>query len=291
MKFITSVFLILFVITQNTYAQKVDTIIARYSLGQSVLFYVASGEYYEGQHDIIDGNGTFLLLNAEDSLLLDIKEIFRRAKASIIVTDMEYALRPQNIEIRDIDKGCRNNMGPEVLCRLSGPSDDPELIILGFDRDGNFRRLFDHWGVLVDTKVIASDKVEITLITRANTFWYMLYRQSFIFNTRTKEIYKVPQVFVEPSYDYPGFPMVEDCIRNFDIFCTRWCPVYLDPKSAIQKESSACIGGLRRGWKVTFDKFYWAEGPGAVLVKSDSLSGWVNQNDITTERFKLPLAD
>lgn len=276
MKFIVSVLLILFVATQNIYARQVDTIIAKYSLGQSVLFYVASGEYYKGRQDIIGGNGTFLLLNAEDSLLLDIKEIFRRAKASIVVTDVENALKPRNIEIRDIDKGCRNNMGPEVLCRLSGPSDDPELIILGFDRDGNFRRIFQHRGVLVDTKVIASDKVEITMIIRAHILWCMFYRQSFILNTRTKEIYKIPQVFVKPSYDYPGFPEVENYIRNFDIFCACWCPVYLDPKSAIRKESNAQVGAIRSGWKVTFEKFYWGECPGAVLVKSDSLSGWIN---------------
>ena len=291
MKFIASILVIFFVGVGGTYAQKVDSIITRYSLGQSVLFYVASGEYYEGRHDIIRGIGTFFLLDAEDSSLLDTKRISQKAKASIVVTDMNFVLRSRDIEIRDIDKGCEGNISPEVLCRLSGPSDDPELIILGFDRDGNFRRLFDHRGVLVDAKVIASDKVEITMIIRANIFWYMLYRQSFVLNTRTKEIYKVPQVFVEPSYDYPGFSDVENYIRNSDIFCTFWCPLYLDPKSAIRKEPNAQVGAIRKGWKVTFEKFYWAEEPGAVLVKSDSLSGWVNQNDITTERFKLPLAD
>ncbi len=285
-RLITRVLIVLFIVANVISAKGVDTIIGRYRFGKNVLFYVGSGYHYEVQPEVIASTGTFFLLDAVDSLLSDANTIRQRARASVRVEDVDMALRPQQIEIRDIDKGCKGNTGPEVLCRLWGPSDDPELVILGFDQDGKFRKLFVHMGLHVDTKVIAPNKLEIILASRANVSWCMYYRQSYIFNTVTKDTYKVPSIFVEPSYDFHG-----DYFRSFEIRCHKPVDVYFDPQSAIQKQSIALIGMLGKGWKVTFEKFYWAEEPGAVLVRSDSLSGWVNQSDIIWENFRLPMAD
>ncbi|MCK5119743.1 MAG: hypothetical protein KAQ78_09170 [Candidatus Latescibacteria bacterium] len=272
-------------ISSVTWAEEV--IVGRYPMGKYQLFYVAFGESYNERFpDLIRGTGRFFLLDAADSLLSEVETISQRAKVSIEIKDYGFALRSRQIEIRDIDQNCRGNTGPEVLIRLHGPSEDPGLIILGFDQEGVFRKLFDQDGERLEINAVAPNRLEIILNIRAGLAGTMFHRQSFLWDTETKQTYKVPHVFVNKSEYFLSYD-----IGKWPIWCIKSVPVYFDARSAVRREPMALIGKLGEGWQVSLDKFYRVEGEGAVSVRSDSLSGWLSQEDVNWDNFKLPAAD
>jgi len=261
------------------------TVVAHYPLGRYHLFYVSLDEKERKRFDI-GAQGAFFLLDAADSSLSDLDVIYKKAKAAIEVDDYDRALGPEQVKIEDIDEGCEGNTGPEVLVRLYGPSEDPGLIILGFDRYGIFRKLFHESGQLLGIHKIAQNRLEIVLNVREDLAGTMYHRQSFLFDTENKLTYKVPHVFVERSHRFLGYDM-----GSWRAVCIKRVPVYFDPRSAVFREPIALIGWIREGWKVSFERFYRVEGKGAAFVQSDSLSGWVNQWDVNWENFELPAAD
>ncbi len=266
----------------NTDERKENDIVFRATLGDKYIYYVSKKLYSNSSHL----TGYFHAVALSDSTFQTVADIESASITAIEIDDAGGYLHPSQIELKDIDAGCEGNGAPEILVRLYGPSDDPELIILGLNLDGEFVKLFHEPGQFLSMNKVGEARLEIVMNMRLELAGTSYFPQSFLYDTIRRDVYRVPDVIVRKSEFFNGYNVGQWPIRS-----KKPVTLYFDPRSAVRREKRAEIDELVPGQAVKIDEFYRVEGGCAAKVVSQRQTGWIHQDDLNRENFRLPAAD
>ena len=180
-------------------------------------------------------------------------------------------LKENQIKIKNIDKGYIGGEGDEMLIHLYGYSDDDEDVILGFNNKGEFVKLLNR-SITIDRLSYLNDStMKFTTSVRTDFFGTGWSTKVYHFNTKTKELIGLPL----NKRDLWRYATSNDIIT-----------VYKNHQSAINKSHNSIIAKIDSGKNIKLikhlDKDFCYE------VRYDTISGWMNWNDIFKFGFHWP---
>lgn len=197
--------------------------------------------------------------------------IFKSKKFIDMIDDSHY-LRRDNIEIKNIDKGCKKGDFDEIIIHLEGPSDDYNDVILGFDSQGEFSTLFDEFVTINKISKINDSIVEFNTKKRCDFIGTMFCDKKYTYNTITKETADLP-------YDFDKVEIITENNESVSLFSS--------PNTAINKLNDSIIGNLNPNTEVRITRFL--DNEKCYMIKSDSLIGWVGDDQLL--KFEVSFAD
>lgn len=266
----------------DTALEQTSEILFKYDLNQYPLFYIGyelkkiyrKSKWRRGKFVILDKKYYWALkCNSIPPEFLSIN-----SNSEIRLDENGRSLLENQISLDDIDEGCDKNLGIEVRVELVGPSDDDEILYFGFDDNKQFKQLFSIPSGGFKKKKISNTKLLLSTSIRKDLQGTSWFNQDYLFDTISKKIYIVPDLFL-----YPKFPD-----RSYK--CKTTLSVYYDGRSAAKEEALAKIDTIKPGMQVYFLKFYRVEGKGSAQIKyklnGAEYNGWLNQKDIGPWNFE-----
>lgn len=264
--------------SESTLMQPYKTIFS-HKFNDRALYYIATDKRehdYTRPQDLRYHDGDFLLLDKDKVWTLECPTIpweflFDHAKSRINIADASYALEENQISIEDFDKNYTNNLGNDIKVTLYGPSDDPEILYLGMDKDNSLSVYFSIPSSDIICSKINSFKMLIKTSVREDLEGTWFHDQEYLFDTNSKCLYRVPNIFLESP-------------QRTAYKCIAEIPVYYDARSAAHQESASLVDTLSVGMTIDILQFYRVEADGSAQISYTQSNkenlGWICQGDI-----------
>jgi len=223
--------------------------------------------------------GFFHCLSRENLWTLDCESIPPEAIKKLSEVSFEIAdeeeLHLEQIKVIDFNKDCQNKIEKEIQVNIYGPSDDPEIYVLGL-RNDKFQILFHEYGSLNGYRCKSDSELEIDMTIRHDIAGTMFRQQSYFLNLVTGKV-------TEPYSEILEFNVWSSTLQNIKYYKTK--------EGATKKDPNDQIGELQKGVSLTFKKYYQGMEPGAIYFESDTKKGWINYDLIDYNNFTLSAAD
>ncbi len=248
--------------------EKADTSIIKYNDGLLAIINVKDDE--------IDHSTQYLaFLSSEYKWIFNCKSIpteYLRSCSDTLIQIYELISFNNGIKIINFDKGYDNDLGDEVELSYEGPSDDPERVIIGMLPNGSFGEYISISSDLYSCTQVNKSFMSVSFSVRMDLAGTSFHSTRVLFNTKTKKVYNVPDVFI----DGPGYKL--KALKDL--------PVYYDPRSAVNRDSMVIVDTLKNGEHFRVEKFYIAEKPGAVQIEIKGyFKCWLNHDDFNHENI------
>lgn len=263
-------------------------VLYKYDFNGYPLYYIGM-EKNDKKTSIKWESGEFILLEKKNNWLLSLNEIppeylIKNASTEpIIINDFMTCLKMEQIKIEDFDFGYKGNVGDEIIVKLFGPSDDFELIYLGLNNDNKLSKLIYIPSNNITKSKINESKILVKVNVREDLHGTSSFNQEYIYDTIEKELYQVPNLFMNLGWDCQYKSIKE-------------IPVFYDARSAALKSKLGQIDLIPTDTKVNFLKFYRVESEGSVQIKykknNKEIEGWIAQGFSNSYYFSgMPAAD
>ena len=200
--------------------------------------------------------------------------IIKTADTSIRIRDAQE-LQNEQIKIINFSKACDVITEDEIQVDIYGPSNDPELYVLGF-RNNKFQIIFHQGGSLKEYKCINSKNLEISMTIRHDIAGTMYRQQSYYLDLMSGKV-------TEPFYEVADITLNTEVLQNIKLYKSK--------EGANIQDKSEILGELIKGTKIIFKKYYQGNQPGAIYIESDILNGWINYGLVDSDHFLLQFAD
>lgn len=190
----------------------------------------------------------------------------------IKMMDDSRSLLEENIEIKNIDEGLKKGKYDEIIIHLSGPSDDYNDVIVGFDSKGEFSILFDEFVTINNISKLNDTIIEFNTTKRCDFIGTMFCDKKYHYNTVNKTITDLP-------YDFDKIKMET---KNNELV-----RLYSSQNTAVNKVNDSIIGDIKTNTEVVITRFLDDEN--CFLIESDNLTGWINNDQLY--KFEVSFAD
>jgi hypothetical protein len=223
--------------------------------------------------------GFFHCLSKENLWALHCESIPPEAIKKLSEVSFEIAdegeLHPEQIKVIDFNKNCQDKIEKEIQVNIYGPSNDPELYVLGL-RNNKFQILFHENGDLNRYKCHSKTEIEIDMTIRHDIAGTMFRQQSYFLDLETGKV-------TEPCVEILEFNVCTSTLKRIKFYKTK--------EGASKKDANDQLGKLKKGISLTFSKYYQGMTPGAIYFESDTEKGWINYDLINYDHFALSVAD
>jgi len=200
--------------------------------------------------------------------------IIEQANKSIEIYDWSALLKEQ-IEVVELNKPCNHFIKRMIFVYLEGPSDDPELYILGF-KEGEFKILVHQYGALNQLLCLSDELLELDMTIRHDIVGSMFRQQSYVYNMKSGQI-------KENFKSIITFEVKSEVFKAVSFYKTK--------EGALHLNESDIIGELKKGETLVFKKYDQQIDDGPVYFESPFKKGWVNMKYINYDYFDIPIYD
>lgn len=187
----------------------------------------------------------------------------------VLVDDASASLKPEQVEIRNINTELKNESKSEILINREGPSDDYSQICLGFDDKENIIRYYLIWGKVKEFETVERD---ITFIKTIKLMSYYARYDNYIFNSTSFALAKLDAN--EFYITYLNTPdgrrtTMTTTLRPLEVFPGRWLHEWQGSERYI----------IPAGDTLRVEKYSIGCG-GMFLIKHENQYAWATEEDI-----------
>jgi len=238
-----------------------------------MLWYYPSPKWESGEFILLDSNLDWLELCQNIPIEFLTKNAYSRFEQS------DIAMQKADIIIKDIDEGCKNSNGNELLVyyRL-----DQYYMIYGIKENKINYYCYIHGTGLANTYLSENEQLIKTERMRGHPYC-LVYIQEYIFNSETKNV-KMVNTFKYEIVKYSKGPFE---------YTGEERVIYDSIESAKYRDDNKSIGTLNKNSKAKFHNLYFDGSIDLVEIEVDSIIGWVEFSDVYKSGvfFGMPAID
>jgi hypothetical protein len=235
-----------------------DTILFHKSFGDNYIIYTVSMQLKPYQY--------CLYICPKLCNLDDLNEV---SIGEVLVDDASSPLKPDQVEICNINADLKKESKLEILINREGPSSDYSQICLGFDDKENIIRYYLIWGKVKEFETVDRD---ITFIKTIKLMSYYARYENYIFNSTSFALMKVDaDEFYVAYLNTPDGKRTRmtTTLRPLEVFPDRWLKEWQDSERYT----------IPAGDTVRVEKFSISCG-GMFLIEHENQYTWATEEDI-----------
>lgn len=178
-------------------------------------------------------------------------------------------------QIEQVELSCFPANNHVLLVRLYGPSDDPEIYILGH-KNGEIQELIHLYGSLNALDCISANQLRLDMTIRHDILGTMFRSQSYTYHSNMGEV----------KEDYQ--PILN---FNIPIQVLADLPYYKTKEEAYNNDQSMEMGVLSSKQIITFKSYDQDLENGPVYFEMGNKKGWISRLHISTDFLEIPIYD